>query len=219
MTERQQPVRVALIDDHELVREGLWAWLAAETDQVTVLASADSVRDLRATAGWGAEVVLLDLALNDGSTVEDNVATLLAAGSRVVVVSQNEEPSTVRSALRAGALGYVPKASPATEIVQAVLAAAQGQAYMTQALAIALLECPDPGRPQLSSQELRTLQLYAGGMPMKSVARRLGIELGTVKSYVDRIREKYQRFGRDAPTKVDLYRRAVEDGYLPDAAE
>jgi len=81
--------------------------------------------------------------------------------------------------------------------------------------ALALLAENPPARPRLSPQELHTLQLYAGGMPLKSVARRLAISEGAVKSYVDRIREKYQKVGRAAPTKIELYQRAVEDGYLP----
>jgi DNA-binding NarL/FixJ family response regulator len=208
-------ITVALVDDHELVRAGLTAWLGAHTGRVEVLASASGVESLREGAGWGADVVLLDLNLGDGSTVEVNVAALAAAGSRVVVVSENEQPAAVRQALRAGALGYVPKSASAASMVEAIVAVAGGDTYMTQALALALLAEPAPSRPTLSPQELRTLQMYAGGMPLKSVARRLEISEGTVKSYVDRVRDKYRAIGRDAPTKVELYRRAVEDGYLP----
>ena len=72
-----------------------------------------------------------------------------------------------------------------------------------------------PDRPALSAQETRTLRLYATGMPIKSVARRLGISEETAKQHVRRVREKYAQAGRAAPTKVDLYHRAVEDGHLP----
>jgi DNA-binding NarL/FixJ family response regulator len=208
-------ITIALVDDHELVRAGLVAWLAAHTDMIDVLASAPSIPDLRTGPGWGADVVLLDLNLGDGSAVADNIAALVAAGSRVVVVSENERPSAVEHALRAGALGYVPKSANAAAMVEAIEAVRDGATYMTQALALALLAAPAVRRPELSPRELRTLQLYAGGMPLKSVARRLGISEGAVKSYVDRIREKYLRVGREAPTKIDLYQRAVEDGFLP----
>jgi len=59
------------------------------------------------------------------------------------------------------------------------------------------------------------LRLYATGLPIKSVARRLGIGEETAKQYVRRVREKYAQANRAAPTKVDLYHRAVEDGHLP----
>ena len=208
-------ITVALVDDHELVREGLVAWIGGHTDAVHVLASAASVDELRDGPGWGAAVVLLDLNLGDGSGVEDNIAALATAGSRVVVVSENQRPAVVAEALRAGALGYVPKSAPAAELAEAIAQVHAGATFMTQTLALALLAAPRPARPDLSPQELRTLQMYAGGMPLKSVARRMGITEGTVKSYVDRVREKYQKVGRDAPTKIDLYQRAVEDGHLP----
>lgn len=209
------PVTVALVDDHELVREGLAAWLAGRADAVSVVGSAATVGELLAGPGAGAEVVLLDLGLGDGTSVEENVAALAGTGARVVVVSQNDTPSAVRRALAAGASGYVPKSATAAETVEAISEVSGGGTYMTQALALALLAEDPAERPRLSPRELRTLQLYAGGMPLKSVARRLSISAGTVKVYVDRIREKYQRVGRDAPTKVELYRRAVEDGHLP----
>src|SRR5215470_18702678 len=72
-----------------------------------------------------------------------------------------------------------------------------------------------PDRPALSAQETRTLRLYATGMPIKSVARRLSISEETAKQYVRRVREKYAQANRAAPTKLDLYYRAVEDGHLP----
>jgi DNA-binding CsgD family transcriptional regulator len=72
-----------------------------------------------------------------------------------------------------------------------------------------------PDRPGLSAQETRALQLYATGMPMKSVARRMRISEETAKQYLGRVRQKYARVNRAAPTKIDLYHRAVEDGHLP----
>lgn len=147
--------------------------------------------------------------------MDGNVLALTGAGSQVVVVSANDRPSMVRQAVNAGALGYVPKSACAADMVEAITRAHRGQTFMTRELALALLAEPPLTRPDLSAQELRTLQMYAGGMPLKSVALRLKINEGTVKSYVDRIRAKYHRVGRDAPTKIELYQRAVEDGYLP----
>ena len=62
---------------------------------------------------------------------------------------------------------------------------------------------------------MRALQLYATGLPMKSVARKMGIGEETVKQYLGRVRLKYALAGRAAPTKLELYHRAVEDGHLP----
>jgi DNA-binding NarL/FixJ family response regulator len=207
-----QATSVALIDDHLLFRQSMSAWFATDPD--LVLVGTDRTVPEFVARSVSAAVVLLDLALGDDSLVEDNIRTLRGLGAGVVVVSANAAPTIVSRAMLAGALGYVPKDASTDELRAAIIAAAAGCTYMTQDLATALLTYDEPGRPQLSPQELRTIQLYAGGMPMKSVARRLGVSPGAVKSYIDRIREKYERVGRDAPTKVDLYRRAVEDGYL-----
>lgn len=209
------PITVALVDDHELVRDGIVSWLKEHASAIRITDSVPTVAALRAGPGWGSDVVMLDLNLGDESTVEDNMAALGGAGSRVVVVSENKTSETARRAMRAGACGYVPKSATAAEMAVAIAEVDGGGTYMSRALALALLAEPELTRPALSAQELTTLRMYAGGMPMKSVARRMGISEGSVKSYVDRIREKYARAGRDAPTKIDLYRRAVEDGHLP----
>ena len=89
--------------------------------------------------------------------------------------------------------------------------------FVVHALRLAYIFATDDAldRPTLSAQETRTLRLYATGLPIKSVARRLGIGEETAKQYVRRVREKYAQANRAAPTKVDLYHRAVEDGHLP----
>ena len=132
-------ITIALIDDHELVRSGLATWLAAHADAVDVVHSTATVTELQNSPGWAADVVLLDLNLRDGSNIAENIAALVAGGSAVVVVSENEEPATVELALRAGALGYVPKSADAQAMVEAVVAAHQGHTFMTTALARALL--------------------------------------------------------------------------------
>lgn len=69
-------------------------------------------------------------------------------------------------------------------------------------------------RPQLSAQEQRTLQLYAAGLKLNTVARQLGVKPSTAKEYIERIRGKYRQVGRPAQTKFELRLRAIEDGYL-----
>ena len=70
-------------------------------------------------------------------------------------------------------------------------------------------------KAQLGRRERDVLHLYASGLPLKAVAMQLGIAHSTAREYLDRIRAKYVENGRPAPTKVDLLRRAVEDGILP----
>jgi two-component system nitrate/nitrite response regulator NarL len=131
------------------------------------------------------------------------------------VLSASGRPAVVRNAIRAGALGYVLKNEEAGEVRTAIRAVAAGKDWVSPRLAYIFATDDAPDRPTLSAQETRVLQLYATGMPMKSVARRMGISEETAKQYVGRVREKYARANRAAPTKMDLYHRAVEDGPLP----
>jgi DNA-binding NarL/FixJ family response regulator len=117
--------------------------------------------------------------------------------------------------MRAGALGYVLKSEETSQVRAAIKAVAAGQDWISPRLAYILATDDAADRPALSPQESRALRLYATGMPMKSVARRMNISEETSKQYVGRVRENYSRAGRPAPTKLDLYYRAVEDGHLP----
>jgi two-component system nitrate/nitrite response regulator NarL len=208
-------IDVAAVDDHPIVLDGVVGWVAAPECGIRVVGTAATVAALLAGPGGGAHVVLLDLDLGDGSTVERNVAAILASGAAVLVLAASDRPVSVRAAMRAGALGYVLKDEATSEVRAAIRAVAAGKDWISPRLAYIFATDDDPDRPMLSLQETRALGLYATGMPMKSVARRMSISEETAKQYVARVREKYARAGRAAPTKLELYHRAVEDGHLP----
>jgi DNA-binding NarL/FixJ family response regulator len=208
-------IGVAVVDDHPIVRDGIAGWAAAPDSGIRVVATATTVAEVLAGPGRHADVVLLDLDLGDGTAPEHNVAAILAAGPRVLVLSASDRPAAVRDAMRAGAGGYVLKHEEAAELREAIRTVAAGTDWISPRLAYIFATDDAPDRPALSAQETRTLRLYATGMPIKSVARRLGISEETARQYVRRVRDKYAAANRAAPTKVDLYHRAVEDGHLP----
>jgi two-component system, NarL family, nitrate/nitrite response regulator NarL len=208
-------VDVAVVDDHPVILDGITGWVSVPDSGIKVVATAATVAAVLAGAGRRAHVILLDLDLGDGTTPEQNVTAILAAGPAVLVVSASDSPAAVRAAIRAGARGYVLKNEEAAELRAAVRAVAAGKDWVSPRLAYIFATDDAPDRPALSAQETRTLRLYATGMPIKSVARRLGISTETARQYVRRVREKYAQANRAAPTKVDLYHRAVEDGHLP----
>ena len=210
-----QWVDVAVVDDHPIILDGITGWVTVPDSGIRVVATASTVDAVLAGPGGRAHVVLLDLDLGDGTTAERNVATIRAAGPAVLVLSASGRPAAVRNAIRAGARGYVLKNEEAAELREAILAVAAGKDWVSPRLAYIFATDDAPDRPALSAQETRTLRLYATGMPIKSVARRLSISEETAKQYVRRVREKYAQANRAAPTKVDLYYRAVEDGHLP----
>jgi len=208
-------IDVAVVDDHPVIRDGITGWVTAPGSDIRVVATAATVGALLAGAGRHADVVLLDLDLGDGTTADQNVAAVRAAGPAILVLSAADRPAAVREAMRAGAHGYVLKNEEAAELRAAIRAVAAGKDWVSPRLAYILATDDAPDRPSLSAQETRTLRLYATGMPIKSVARRLGISEETARQYVRRVREKYALASRAAPTKLDLYYRAVEDGHLP----
>ena len=208
-------IDIAAVDDHPIVLNSVAGWVAADQGDIRVVATAATVGALLAGPGRGADVVLLDLDLGDGSTAEGNVAAIRAAGPEVLVLSASDRPLAVRAAMRAGARGYALKSEHADQIRSAIRDVAAGRDWISARLAYIFVTDDDAGMPTLSHQERRVLQLYATGLPLKSVAKKMEISEETVKQYLGRVRQKYTLAGRAAPTKLELYHRAVEDGHLP----
>lgn len=209
--------RVALIDDHESVRLGLEA-VFARVDSCEVLFSGGSVSEYlswrHGASAAPADVVVLDLTLGDGSTVTENVSRIVADGSSVIIHSVADRPAVVREALAAGAAGVVSKSAPIDDLTGAVGTVARGEQLNNVEWASAVEGDREFADAQLAARERDVLRLYAAGLPLKIVANRLGIAYSTAKENITRIRVKYVEVGRPAPTKVDLARRALEDGIL-----
>jgi DNA-binding NarL/FixJ family response regulator len=205
--------RIGLVEDHESVAMGLRAILADESD-LDLVAVAATVDELLAQTRV-LDLVVLDLRLGDGSSPRANVEKLHASGMQVLVYTSAENPFLVRSAARAGVLGVVRKSEPAAAIVSAIRRAAGGGQVVTTDWAAAIdgdPQLPDVG---LSPRQREVLALYASGEKAGRVARLAGLSEQTVNDYLVRIRNKYADAGRPAPTKTDLYKRALEDGWLP----
>jgi two-component system uhpT operon response regulator UhpA len=208
-------VRVAVVDDHESVRLGLRAAIVAQG--FTFVDEAGTVRELvDKLAGRECDVVVLDLSLGDGSTITDNVKNIQATGAAVLVHSIADRAAGVREALAAGAAGVIPKSAATSTVMAAIRTVARGDVLNNLEWASAIDADVEFAKAQLGRRERDVLNLYASGLPLRMVADQLGIALSTAREYLDRIRVKYVEVGRPAPTKVDLLRRAVEDGILPE---
>ncbi|AZS36125.1 Transcriptional regulatory protein DevR (DosR) [Microbacterium lemovicicum] len=208
--------RVALIDDHESVRLGLEAACARSGNDVVFSGAgvAEYVEWRESTRSRPADVVVLDLTLGDGSTVTENVSRLVAEGSSVIIHSIADRPAAVREAIAAGAAGVVSKSSPIGDVAAAIRTVAQGELLDNVEWASAVEGDREFADAQLSTREREVLRLYAAGLPLKVVADRLGVAYSTAKENITRVRLKYVEVGRPAPTKVDLLRRAMEDGIV-----
>nr|WP_215206908.1 response regulator [Streptomyces sp. CHD11] len=202
------PLSVAVVDDHPVVIEGIQAWLSEEP-RITVVHTGDA-----AEVGPGvADVLVLDLNLH-GRLVITDIATLAAAGQRVIAFSQMTEQRVVLEALEAGACEFVAKNEGRAHLVNAVPAAAGDQPYVTPTAAGVLAGDRRASRPKLSSQERTALLWWFQSMSKASVARRTGVSVHSVDVYIRRARVKYAQVGRSAPTKADMLARAIEDGLV-----
>ena len=183
-------IRVLIVDDHPLVRQGLTAVLAAEPDIEIVDAIGDGAQAAGAAADGRADVVLMDLSM-PGMNGTDATRDVLdrCPDVRVVVFTSFAEHARVQTAIDAGAVGYLLKDTEPDDLVQALRDAAAGHAPISPRAALALLPQRTPAAPttNLTPREREVLSLVAVGLPNKPIARRLGISEKTVKTHLTRI--------------------------------
>ena len=207
-------IRVAIVDDHEAVREGFRTvcdrsgyQLIGLFDSANALLAAGVLRDN--------DVVVLDLSLADGSKPAENVANLIAAGAKVLIFSIADKRSQVTDALRAGAGALIRKSQSMAELAEAIeLVASNVEVNNTETSAVIDSDSDFKLRAGLSAKEREVLSLYASGFTMRQVASQLKIRESTVKEHIDRVRGKYSSVGRPAPDKANLVLRAIEDGLI-----
>lgn len=207
-----RPIRIAHVEDHEVVSIGFSEVIAA-TEDIHLATVVRSLSELD-FENHELDLVVLDLRLDDGSTPADNIGRLRAANIEVLVLTAGENARHVREAARAGARGIIRKSEPMHVLVDAIRRAAAGETVATTDWAAAIdadVALPDAG---LSPREREILALYASGEKAQTVAELTGLSRDTITDYIGRIRAKYARVGRFAQTKVDLHVRAVEDGVL-----
>lgn len=205
-------VRVAIVDDHESVRFGFAELCKREGFEL--VAAAATVAELLPQIGEDCQVVVTDLSLADGSLVSENVEKIVGAGPAVLVFSIADKPPLIRSAIRAGATAIVSKSDSMAALAEAIELAARG-VIVNNAETSAVIDADHEFKhAQLTTREREVLSLYASGLSMKQVAFRLDIKPSSAKEHIDRVRVKYARLGREAATKIDLFKRAVEDGIL-----
>lgn len=204
--------RLALVEDHALIARG-FADLIATAPDLELIAAVESVAELE-DLNPRPELVVLDLRLADGSSPTANVAAIHALGAYVLIHTGAEDRALVQAAARSGALGLVRKSADGPTLLAAIRRAVRGETVFTTDWAAAIDADAQLVNAHLSQREQAVLSMYAAGESAPSVAAALGISRDTVADYVKSIRRKYSDVGRPAASRVDLYRRAVEDGIL-----
>lgn len=208
-------IRVAIIDDHEAIRVGMAVAIGGAEEDVRVVAGSTTVGDFLARRVPDVDVVLLDLNLGDDSDPKDNAEALRAAGIRVLVYSIADNVRLLRRALAGGADGVCRKAEPVAATIETIRAVHSGRQVISQEVLAAIEGDAGYVAAALGPREREVLSLYAAGLDVTTIGRTLYITENSVKEYLKRIRTKYTQVDRPAATKLELFRRAVEDGIVP----
>lgn len=209
---------VLAVDDHEVSLAGIDAMLRASADctLVGVFSTVDEAcHFIRSRADVRIDIVLLDLRLADNSDPFRNVQCFSQLSIPVLIFSSLEDPYLARRALHAGSAGVLEKTASAVELNQAIVTICWGDTLANTEWASVIDSDPGLIHVDLSSRQRQVLELYASGESAKRVATILGLSVETVQDYINRIRFKYAQAGRPVATKVEMFRRAQEDGFLP----
>lgn len=201
---------IAIVDDHVLVRDALAEVMVRAGHRITTACTLDDY-----TPDAPADLILLDLDLGAAGLADDRFVTQMRQEKTpVLIVSALGSARHLRRMLQAGAVGVVAKSDSLAHLTDAVDAALRGERWMSPMLAQAFAVDSDADRPKLSDQELLALRLYACGLKLESVARRMGVAPSTAKQYIDRVRDKYAQGGQNVRTRAELYAMALEDGFI-----
>lgn len=190
-----EPIRLALVDDHHVVRRGLRSFLEAFPD-ITVVGEASSGEELLERVDrWLPDVVIMDLLMPGGIDGIETTRQVRAMSphTQVVVLTAHTDDARVIAALRAGAIGYVPKDAEPETLLSTVRAAARGQSLLGPAIAESVFQ-ELMGRAQirydLTEREMEVLRLLAHGQTNREIAEELVVTVETVKTHVGNILAK-----------------------------
>ncbi|WP_439593119.1 response regulator [Microbacterium sp.] len=221
-------IRVALADDHQLVRAGFRALLESEPDIEVVAEASGGEQLLRTLRTTPVDVAMIDIRMPDGDglwTTEQIAADPSLAGVRVVIVTTFELDEYVARAIRAGASGFLVKDTEPVDLIRAVRVVAAGDALLSPGITRRLLEraatgmrdAPDPVLLQtLTEREVDVLRLVAEGLTNDEIAQRLFLSPLTAKTHVSRVMQKLHARDRAGLVVIGYEAGIVTPGWRAD---
>ena len=192
-----EPIRVAIVDDHHMVRKGLWAYLASQAD-ISLVGEAGSGRDaVRLAREHLPDVILMDLLMDDGGGIEATREIMTFHDScKVIILTSFYDDEQVFPALEAGAFSYLLKTARGEEIIHAIRKAHAGEAVIEAKVAIKMADRLRVSKKlphlELTNRELDVLKLIGVGKTNQEIADKLFIGIKTVKTHVSNILTKLE---------------------------
>jgi DNA-binding NarL/FixJ family response regulator len=203
-----------LLEDHPLFREGLKGYInAAFPNLVLSYEGHDFLEARNISERAKPNIAIVDLHLGDGRTPSEIVGHFSSQGIPVLVISALNNFESVKSAFSVGASGFVSKDSSVEDIGKAIKSVLAGNQWISPTLSRALTY-KESITSQLSAQELKAIILYASGLKLDVVARRMNVAASSVKQYIDRSKAKFRAAGMPVSTKTELYRVLRNEGLI-----
>lgn len=210
MRSAREPIRLLIVDDHPIVRDGLRGVFADDPDFVVAGEAGDGAEAVALAGHLRVDVVLMDLRMPTMSGVEAiRLLRQTVPATRVLVLTTFDTDSDVLPAIEAGATSYLLKDAPRDELIRAVRAASRGETVLSPSVAGRLLgQVRKPANDALSEREREVLTLIANGATNREAAGRLFVSEATIKTHLLHI---YEKLGvRDRAAAVgEAYRRGL----------
>lgn len=209
-------VRLAILDDHEVLLDSLSSWIAINAPDFDLVLSASTWLELVHSDNFPTDLVFLDFQLKEPVSIEARVRTCRAAGAKVIVLSSLDTRDSRERALEAGAAAFLSKTLPMHEVMDQArrIMGVDKETAPRRDWRPLPAGAAQQSRPKLSAGEVVALKLYVSGFSTVEVANQMNVQYETAKTYLRRVREKYAKANRPASKKAELIRRAAEDGYL-----
>ncbi len=189
-------IRVMVVDDHKIIREGLRALIAKQDDMEVCGEAADGRCAVELAAEVKPDVIVMDLSMPDMNGIEATERILADnPGTRVIALSVHSDSRFVDGVLRAGAAGYLLKDCAFEEVVRAIKAVKVGQVYLSPGVASRVVksyvqQVSASATPVLTAREREVLQMIAEGQSVRSIAAKLSVSIKTVESHRQQIMHK-----------------------------
>jgi DNA-binding NarL/FixJ family response regulator len=217
-----EKIRLFLVDDHQLVRDGIKALLTG-IDDIVIVGEANNGKELLDTIGQTEpDIILMDISLPDHSGIE--LTRMLIAdrpGCRVLILSMYTNEDFIFNALKAGARGYLPKNTSRHELLDAIYTINSGQEYLGSSISRIILKSyvrqaaekekeTEDLQLLLSSREIEVLKLFSEGLNNKEIGEKLGISIRTVESHKNHIVRKLGLKSTVEMVKVAIRNKIIE---------